>query len=118
MLSGFPGFDNVDTPYIYPPYEASSFAGKVLLTVASPGKPHVPLSDPNISIERADYIGADGIMITLEEWWNDVQLYKDTLQQYKDANLLVTGGWGHHCEYERYCPRFNPPIQDWALANQ
>lgn len=75
------------------PLEPSNigFAGKALLSVPPPGKDDIPLSNPNVSIERANYIGADGIMITLERWWDDVDLYKNTLQRYKDAGFLVIG---------------------------
>ena len=80
----------------------------------------VPINDPNVSIERANYIGADGLVITGfdSKWWENNESFKGYLQQFKDAGFPIAGKWGHHCEYENYCTRFNPAIHDWAITHQ
>ena len=105
------GYGPTEPSTYYDEPSGSGFAGKVLLMV--PGK-----SEPNKSIERANYIGADGVIVGFDRWWDNVELYKEFLPQYRNAGLLISGKWGHHCEGPRYCTRFNPPIHDWALANQ
>lgn len=96
----------------------SGFAGKVLLMVPPPLRFDNLEFWINYSIERANYIGADGIKIMIDGWWDNVELYRNTLKKYKDAGFLIAGHWGHHCEYPRYCLGYNPPIQDWALTHQ
>lgn len=114
FLAGF--LHNLSIPSAQ--YRDAEFGGKVLLMVPPPNYYGVPGADPNTSIERLDYVGADGVILGFEKWWDNVELYRDTLRRYQDAGFLTAGMWGHHCEYLRYCPRFNPPIHDWAIAHQ
>ena len=52
---------------LYPPSPSTTrFAGKVLVFVPPPISYDLPGSDPNVSIERVNYIGADGIMMSFE----------------------------------------------------